>query len=249
MLQTPLLGATLIHPVCRSPNWRCSWPTRCDSDTVPALSCIKVVSEQGAPGAIETLETSNIVTKAIDNLKSPAERATAAAEQLAAEGKPVTARTVRTRAAVMTTVASQAAKSWNERQALNLKVPEMPDSVATRLEAIWGEAYHAARQEFDVERENWTTRLEAAEAETSQIAEEADRAQEAIAQLHLDIKDVTETVAQLRKLTDEQAAALQESRLEATSAASRADAAESALKDVLAALGTLPQKQQRKSSQ
>lgn len=90
------------------------------------------------PTKIETIETSNAVTIVTmeQSQTNPIQRAAAAAEQLAAEGQPVTARTVRERASVMTSIAAQAAKAWNEAQLANTQAPDIPPAVATRLEAI-----------------------------------------------------------------------------------------------------------------
>ena len=169
--------------------------------------------------------------------KTPLERATTAAEQLAAEGQPVTARTVRARASVMTTIAAQAAKAWNDNEAAHSGTPEMPTTVTTRLEAIWAEAYREARQHFDAEREGWANRLSRLEAENGNLNAELDQAEQQIAQLQTtndEANDVARDLKQRLETTKDNAAAL---RADSAAAIARAEAAEKALTDVLAAVG------------
>ena len=159
--------------------------------------------------------------------RSPLERAHAAAEQLAAEGQPVTSRAVRSRAGVMTTIAAQAAKAWNDAQALT-RTPEIPPAVTTRLEAIWAAAYHAAHGQFDADRDGWAARIERAEAEAHQLAQDSEQAQ----------AELTETQASQRQtsqLLADTTSQLDQARTEAATA--RADTAEKALTEVLATIG------------
>lgn len=97
------------------------------------------------------------------------QRAAQAAEALAAEGNPVTNRAVRERAGVSMTVAAEAARAWNEREAEQQSVPEIPDEVRARLDGIWRTAYVAARQDFDEARAGWLGKIEAAEKDAAEL--------------------------------------------------------------------------------
>ncbi|MCB9441165.1 MAG: DNA-binding protein [Mycolicibacterium sp.] len=99
------------------------------------------------------------------------ERAARAAESLAAEGAPVTNRAVRQRAGVAMTVAAEAARAWNEREAEQQNVPAVPGDVQARFEAIWRRAYIGARDEFNEARTGWITKVSAAEAEAAAMLE------------------------------------------------------------------------------
>lgn len=90
-------------------------------------------------------------------------RAAEAAEALAAEGVPVTNRTVRQRAGVAMAIAAEAARQWNEAAAAITAIPETPDTVRARVDGIWREAYTVARDEFAGEREALTAKLRTAE--------------------------------------------------------------------------------------
>jgi len=167
---------------------------------------------------------------------TPAERAATAAEALAAEGLPVTARAVRSRAGVMTTIASEAAKQWHQQQAQAISTPAMPATVTRRLEAIWAEAFHAARELFDAEADSWSRRIETAEAEQDHLLAELERAQNLIDRIqdqHEEtIKDVTKAADRIEELMIKLGAAEQH----AAAAEARADTAEAALKEVLTTL-------------
>lgn len=109
--------------------------------------------------------------------KSPEQRAADAAEALAAEGAPVTARAVRERSGVRMTQAAEAARAWNEREAQAEAVPEPPAPVEARFAAIWREAVLAARGEFAEARVGWQSKLEQAEAEREALAKELEQAE------------------------------------------------------------------------
>lgn len=105
------------------------------------------------------------------------QRAEQAAEELAAEGAVVTARTVRQRARVDMGVAAAAARAWKGREAQAREVPAVPDQVLARMEAVWRAAIESARDEHEAERDGWAARIKAAEDESRALAEEVDRAE------------------------------------------------------------------------
>ena len=109
--------------------------------------------------------------------QTPEQRAAEAAEALAAGGAAVTARAVRERSGVRMTVAAEAARSWNEREAQAEAVPDPPATVEARFLALWREAVAAARGEFVEARTGWQTKLEQANAERDAAAEEVERAE------------------------------------------------------------------------
>lgn len=93
--------------------------------------------------------------------QTPIQRAEAAAEELAAAGEAVTGRSVRAAAGVKMTVAVEAARAWNEREAREGQVPDMPPAAAARATGMWREAYTLARDQFAAERTGWEGRIEA----------------------------------------------------------------------------------------
>lgn len=109
--------------------------------------------------------------------QTPEQRAADAAEALAAGGAAVTARAVRERSGVRMTVASEAARAWNEREAQAEAVPDPPAAVEARFLALWREAVSTARGEFVEARTGWQTKLEQANAERDAVAEEVERAE------------------------------------------------------------------------
>ncbi|MGJ3510150.1 DNA-binding protein [Enemella sp. A6] len=186
--------------------------------------------------------------------KTPEQRADEAAEELAASGEAVTARAVRQRSGVRMTVAAEAARVWNERRQAEGAVPVVPETLVVRVEAIWREAYTAARAEFDTERAGWQTKLEAVEAERSSLTADidqlegerdqartdaataieelgqyrsrADRAEASVEALQAELERVRADAAAARERADAQAAAVTEQRSRADRAEARAQALE-----------------------
>jgi len=109
--------------------------------------------------------------------QTPEQRAEDAAEALAASGTAVTARAVRERSGVRMTVAAEAARTWNEREAQAEAVPEPPAAVEARFLALWREAISVARGEFVESRTGWQVKVEQANAERDAAAEEVERAE------------------------------------------------------------------------
>lgn len=104
--------------------------------------------------------------------QSPADRARSVAEAIAAEGKPVTARAIKTRAGVATDVASDAARVWNDEQAALVAIPAAPAAWLSRLEALWPSAYNEARATFSDEKAGILGRLDIAQAEQADLTAE-----------------------------------------------------------------------------
>ncbi|MBK8460146.1 MAG: DNA-binding protein [Micropruina sp.] len=134
---------------------------------------------------------------------TPEERAAAAAEELAAEGFPVTARAVQQRAQVGMGVASPAARDWNARQAHTRKVPPLPDSVAVRVQGLWREAIEAARAEHQAERDGWASQLKNVEDERDGALDEASGAQQELDRANAHISELEVIVEQIRGMTAE----------------------------------------------
>lgn len=104
--------------------------------------------------------------------QTPEERATAAAEALAAEGIPVTARSVRDRSGVRMALAADAARAWNEQQSKDEAVPEAPEAVQARFRALWREAVIVARGEFAEARTGWEAKIAKAKEDSDAMAED-----------------------------------------------------------------------------
>jgi chromosome segregation ATPase len=89
----------------------------------------------------------------------------------------VTVRAVKQAAGVMSDVAAAAAREWNEAQAALVAVPDAPAAWTARLEALWPEAYRAARETFAAERAGLAAKVASAEAERDGTAADLDRAE------------------------------------------------------------------------
>lgn len=174
------------------------------------------------------------------------QRAAEAAEALAAEGSPVTARTVQQRARVGMAAAAAAAREWNKQVAAAREIPEVPGPVLARVDAIWREAVEAARAEHEADREGWTARLGASEEERAGLIEEAQR----VAQSHAEALAVAEaeaTAARERIAALEAAAQKQQEDAEKAAAAlaaaeARAATAEGSMAGLREALAALAPK-------
>lgn len=111
------------------------------------------------------------VTEQLKEL-TPEERATAAAEALAAEGAAVTARAVRDLSGVRMSLAADAARAWNEQQSKDEAVPEAPAAVQARFTALWREAVTVARGEFAEARSGWQAKIAKAKEDSDAMAED-----------------------------------------------------------------------------
>ncbi|GAA4422684.1 hypothetical protein GCM10023169_17420 [Georgenia halophila] len=148
---------------------------------------------------------------------SPEGKAARAAEELAAEGNPVTNRAVRERARVSMAVAAEAARVWNELAAEQESVPDFPDDVRARFDGIWRAAYVAARQEFDEVRAGWVSRVETAQKDAAALTKAVAELEEQLAQEREEAHQAQRTAA--GELAEAQArAAKAEGTLEAVTA-------------------------------
>lgn len=146
-------------------------------------------------------------------------RAKRAVDDLAAAGLAVTARAVRERAGVRMGVAADAARAHAEDLAAAGVIPEIPEAVSGRLEAVWREAVMAARGAHADAVTGWTQRLEEAHAERDDAAAELDRVETLLAS----------TVSE----RDEALADLTAARAEIVAARARADEETRTLRDRL----------------
>lgn len=110
--------------------------------------------------------------------QTPEDRAAAAAETLAAEGVPVTARAVRERSGVRMSLAAEAARAWNEQQSTEQAIPEAPAPVQARFTALWREAVTLARAEFNEARAGWQEKISKAEQERNDMADDLGKAED-----------------------------------------------------------------------
>lgn len=163
------------------------------------------------------------------------EKATRAAEDLAAEGLTVTAAAVRERSGVRMATAAAAAKAWKERvdQGENDVAEPVPEKLQERFSAslkmMWREARAQSRVEFDEARTGWETKLAVADSEVAKltaVVEELETEHETA---------VTQTTARIAELE----AALDEARAAQAAAEDRAvtaDGISAGLREALSAL-------------
>lgn len=150
---------------------------------------------------------------------TPEDRAEAAARDLADTGVPVTARAIRESASVRMAVAAAAARAWKEAVADEApeSIPEVPGDVRGRLEAIWADAYRAARADIVPERDRLaadveqlhaevaglTADVEAVEGERDVAAAEHSQVREALSAAETEVHKLAETI-KLREATVEE---------------------------------------------
>ncbi|MDO5067432.1 MAG: DNA-binding protein [Propionibacteriaceae bacterium] len=120
---------------------------------------------------------------------TPEQRAQQAAEEIAAAGKRVTARAIRTAAGVSMTVAAAAARTWNEQEEAQ-DAPPVPETVQLRLTGVWREAVAAARAEHEAARQGWETQLAAAQAEGRELESALEDIESRAEQLRLKVEDL-----------------------------------------------------------
>lgn len=98
----------------------------------------------------------------VDQQQAPEERAEAAARDLADTGRAVTARAVREIAGVRMTVAATVAKAWNDATSedATVPIPDVPEDVQGRLQAIWSDAYRSALDAVNPERDRLQVEVE-----------------------------------------------------------------------------------------
>ena len=168
--------------------------------------------------------------------QSPEQRATEAAEALAAEGASVTARAVRERSGVRMTVAAEAARSWNEQEAQEESVPKIPEVVQVRLEAAWREAVKTARGEFAEARAGWQGRVDEVASDRDALAKEVEAVEAERDQANHDLEGLRE---QAHAEVDVIGEKLAEQRSRADKAEARAEATEAERDRLLTERNTL----------
>lgn len=174
---------------------------------------------------------------------TPRERAIAAAEELAAEGVPVTARAVRERAQVNMNIASPVAREWNSRESQARDVPAMPDSVVPRVEALWRAAVEAARVEHHAERDGWMAQVKGAEDERDAALDDVTAAQAQLEDALAKIGRLEELVDEVRSaaaVADEKVAAAEARVVGAEQRAIAAEGVAEGLREALAAVSPSP---------
>lgn len=152
------------------------------------------------------------------------ERARTAADELSAEGEIVTARAVRSRAEVSMAVAAQIAREWKTAAETERTIPEIPSRVQVRVEGLWKEAIDTVREEFEVERQGWQTRLKELSHERDDLIKEVTNLETKTSELQDTITTAHEENAATRKDLEAALAA-------ATSRADRAEAQVEALQE------------------
>lgn len=114
---------------------------------------------------------------------TPQERAQRAVEMITAEGGTVSVRTVKARAGVSTLAATEAVKTFKGSEP-QIAVPDLPETVQRRFQAMWEAAFLAARDQFDAERSALQQRLAEVDARAdslnTQMKQAAQAAEEAI---------------------------------------------------------------------
>ncbi|MCH8563696.1 DNA-binding protein [Nesterenkonia sp. YGD6] len=154
------------------------------------------------------------------NTPTPAQsRAAEAAEALATEGQPVTARTVRVRAEVATNVAAEAARKWNESTASAVPETPIPDNVMARYAAAWRESQAEASAKFAAERDAFMAKLQASNDEIRELTGDLTEAEAKIEELSAAVADAKAALADAERAAavraDEQAALLSTERTRA----------------------------------
>ena len=132
---------------------------------------------------------------------SPEQRAWQAAEEVAAQGRRVTARAIREAAGVSMAVAAATARAWNESQGPE-DVPPVPEAVQLRLAGVWREAVAAARTEHDVARQGWEAQLAETQDEARELETALEAAEAQLEQLNREVEDLQTQVQRQRSRAD-----------------------------------------------
>ena len=152
------------------------------------------------------------------------ERARIAADELTAAGETVTARAVREKAGVSMTVAAQVAREWKTSAEAERSIPEIPKRVQVRVEGLWKEAIDTVRDEFEVERKGWQSRLE-------ETTEERDGLIKDGATFEIKIEELQALLETTRQEAQKGVADLEKTLRSITSRADRAEAQVQALQE------------------
>lgn len=132
---------------------------------------------------------------------TPEQRAQQAAEEVAAQGRRVTARAIRETAGVSMAVATAAARTWNETQGAE-DVPPVPDAVQLRVAGLWREAVTAARVEHEAARQGWEAQLADARAEARELETALEDVESRVEQLRREVADLQAQVQGQRSRAD-----------------------------------------------
>lgn len=172
---------------------------------------------------------------------TPAQRAEAAAEELAAEGLGVTAAAVRERSGVRMATASNVAKAWKEREKQSKDQPAepVPDWLLARfqasIQAAWHEARTLSHTEFGDARAGWEAKLAAAEREVLKLTAAVEDVERECERIEIEARAGSERAAEELAAAHAQAAEQAEAHAAQLAAErSRADRAEGALEAVTA---------------
>ncbi|WP_130176587.1 DNA-binding protein [Cryobacterium sp. SO1] len=172
----------------------------------------------------------------------PAEdKATRAADELAAEGVSVTAAAVRERSGVRMATAAAAAKAWKEREnkAVAVATEPVPEQLQARFlaaaEAAWHEARALSRAEFDEARAGGELKLRESESEVAKLTAAVEDLEQECERIDTEARVAAqlaaEEIAAVQTLAAEQA---NEQASQLAAERSRADRAEGALEAVTA---------------
>lgn len=168
----------------------------------------------------------------------PAEdKATRAAEELAAEGVSVTAAAVRERSGVRMATAAAAAKAWKEREkkAEGEVTEPVPEQLQARFLAVWNEARALSRAEFDEARAGGEMKLRASESDVAKLTSAVEELERECERFEAEARNAAQlAIDEIAAAQDSTAhqADVQASQLAAER--SRADRAEGALEAVTA---------------
>ena len=164
------------------------------------------------------------------------EKATRAAEELAAEGLSVTAAAVRERSGVRMATAATAAKAWKEREKKvdGTSAEPVPEQLQARFLAAFAGAWHEARAlsraEFDEARAGWDAKLSASESEVTKLTAVVDELEQECERIETEARGAaqlaSEEIAVAGTLAAEKA---NEHASQLAAERSRADRAEGAL--------------------
>ena len=172
----------------------------------------------------------------------PAEdKASRAAQELAAEGLSVTAASVRERSGVRMATAAAAAKAWKarEKKADGEPAEPVPEQLQARFlaasEAAWREARALSRSEFDEARAGWEVKLRASESEVAKLTAVVDELEQECERLDTEARGAAQLAFEEIALAGALAAEKNDDHASQLAAErSRADRAEGALEAVTA---------------
>lgn len=155
---------------------------------------------------------------------SQLERGRAAAEALATEGVPVTARAVQARSHLDNKVAARAARDWNAHHAQVVGTLPLTDAAQARFLGLWQEVGALARAEHEAERQAWAARIKAMEDELDDTHDEVSDGQVALDQATTRIAELEQAAVQAQSRIDGLERAAEQARTDAAEAVAQAQA-------------------------